>query len=276
MFADFLGVLVGGLRAQCVFFRTRVVPWLALSILSSTSPLLMRDGPPCQKSYNTEIFRRTHGTRMLKIPWRTSLSGIFAHHHPNQRRSSTHVDPPSYSFLPRLHTPCTPHTPYQPTVNSTPPHTRPLVVAPLDAPTLPCHSAQDHISPRTEHLLKTVEPSTMRDLVGMGLMCHRFAVHRWGSLQLYLRGECVSRSPFIEPSLERALAIASTIDPNCPLARAPLKGKPPPPDVTVQFEATASQPTLGALLEHRHTSLLPMRPTTNPRVEKRAKAAKSR
>ena len=73
---------------------------------------------------------------------------------------------------------------------------------------------QDPISARTEYLLNTVEPSTMRNLVDMGLMCYRFAVQRRGSLRLYLRGEHVNRSHFIEPSLETALAIGCAIDPN--------------------------------------------------------------
>ena len=76
--------------------------------------------------------------------------------------------------------PCTPHTPCQPTVNNRPPHTRPPVVVPLEPPTPPRHCAQDPISPRTGHLLNTVEPSTMRDLVDMGLMRYRFAVQRRG------------------------------------------------------------------------------------------------
>ena len=184
--------------------------------------------------------------------------------------------PPAMASSPGFTPLCTPRIPYQPTVNSPPRHTRPVVVVPLDPPTTPRHCAQDPISPRPEHLLNTVEPSTMRDLVDLGLMRYRFAVQRRGSLQLYLRGERVSRSHFIEPSLERALAIASAIDPNCPPARAPLRGKPAGPDVAVQFEATASQPTLGTLFEHRRTSLLPMRSTTTPRTEKRAKPAPAR
>ena len=177
------------------------------------------------------------------------------------------ASPPSFTPL------CTPRISYQPTVNSPRQHTRPPVVVPLDPPTPAHHCAQDPISPRTEHLLTTVEPSTMRDLVDMGLMRYRFAVEHRGSLQLYLQGERVSWSHFIEPSLERALAIACAIDPNCRPARAPLRGKPARPDVALQFEATASQPTLGALLEGRWTSLLPMRSTTTPRTEKRAKPA---
>ena len=43
----------------------------------------------------------------------------------------------------------------------------------------------------------------MRHLVDMGLMRYRFVVQRRGSLQLYLQGERVSLSHFIEPSLER-------------------------------------------------------------------------
>ena len=80
-----LGVVVGGSRARCVSFNTHTVPWLPLLNPSSTSPLLMRDGPVYQKSYNTEILRRTHGTRMLRNPWQMLLSGSLAHYHPNRR-----------------------------------------------------------------------------------------------------------------------------------------------------------------------------------------------
>ena len=187
-----------------------------------------------------------------------------------------HVPPPAMTSSPSFTPLCTPRISYQPTVNSPPRLTRPPVLVPLDPPTPPRRCAQDPTSPRTEHLLNAVEPTTMRDLVDMGLMRHRFAVQRRGSLQLYLQGACVSRSHFIEPSLERALAIAFAIDPNCPPAREHLRGKPAGPDVAVQFEATASQPTLGALLEHRRTWLLPMRSATPPRTEKRAKAAPAR
>ena len=180
------------------------------------------------------------------------------------------ASPPS---LPPL---CTPRISYQRTVNSPPRHTRPPVVVPVDPRTPPRHCAQHLISPRTEHLLNIVEPSTMRDLLDNGFMRYRFAVQRRASLQLYLPGERVNRSHFIEPSLERALAIASATDPSCPSARAPLRGKPAGPDVALQFEATASQTTLGPLLEHRRTSLLPMRSTTTPRTEKCAKPAPAR
>ena len=69
----------------------------------------------------------------------------------------------------------------------------------------------------------------MRHLVHMGSCATDFAVLRRGSLQLYLRGERVTQSHFMEPSLERALAITSAIDPSCPVARAPLRGKPAGP-----------------------------------------------
>ena len=122
--------------------------------------------------------------------------------------------------------------------------------------------------PSWRHDLDTVEPSTMCNLVDTGLRRYTFPVQCRGSLQLYVQGGGgVGRSHFIEASLERALAIASAIDPNCPPACAPLWGRAARPDVAVHFEATASQPTLGALLDLRRTSLLPMRSTTTPRTE---------
>ena len=52
MLVGFLGVVVGGSRTHCVSFSTHAVPWLPLSNPSTTSPLLMRDGLICEKSYN--------------------------------------------------------------------------------------------------------------------------------------------------------------------------------------------------------------------------------
>ena len=115
--------------------------------------------------------------------------------------------PPAMASSPSFTPLCTPRISHQPIVNS-PPTTYATPYGCTPGPADPSrHCAQDPISPRSEHLLYTVEPSTMRDLVDMGLMRYIFAVQRRGSLQLYPQGECVSRSHFIELSLERALAI---------------------------------------------------------------------
>ena len=178
---------------------------------------------------------------------------------------------PSHGFIPRFQPPMH-STHLVPTHREQPSTTYPTPCGLTPRrPTPPRHSAQDPISPRTDHLLNIVQPSTMRHLVDIGVMRYRFALEPRGSLQLYLGGEGVSRSHFIEPSLERALAVATAIDPNCPPTRPPVKGEPSIRDAAVHFEATRTQPTLGTLLEPRRSFLLPMRLATTPHTEQRAK-----
>ena len=75
---------------------------------------------------------------MLRNPWHTSLSRSRAHHRPSHRFLKLLLDaiwpPPTTASSPGFIPRCTPHTPYQPTVNNPPPHIPPPMVVPLDGP----------------------------------------------------------------------------------------------------------------------------------------------
>ena len=88
-------------------------------------------------------------------------------------------------------------------------------------------------------------------------MRYRLAVERKGSLQPYLRG---------------ALAIATAIVPNCPLARPPLKGKPARRDIALHFEATPSRVCRSGGMTTEHSSCAPGRnnPARYPKIYKPA------
>ena len=88
---------------------------------------------------------------------------------------------------------------------------------PLSGPTyLPLIPNQLHCMSNCAHEV----PGTMCGARLMAVltifMRNIFAVEHRGSLQLYLQRERVGRSNFLEPSLERALAITFAIDPKCP------------------------------------------------------------
>ena len=63
--AGFFAVGASGFRVHFVALGTHAVPCLPLLVLRSTFPSLMRDGPIFRKSSNMEIFKMTHGTRMV-------------------------------------------------------------------------------------------------------------------------------------------------------------------------------------------------------------------
>ena len=126
-----------------------------------------------------------------------------SHTPPSERpHSEPMLTPTAMASHPSFTPLCTPPISYQPTVNSPPRHTQPPVVVPLDPPTPPRHCAQDPISLRTEHLLNTVEPSTMRDLVDMGFMRYRFAVQRRGHSSCTSKGTVSAGAIFLSQALK--------------------------------------------------------------------------
>ena len=83
----------------------------------------------------------------------------------------------------------------------------PLKFAPAHVPTPPLVSASDPLTPRTEQLLRLTLPE-LDSQFHMGWSRYAFALRRHGQMQMWQRGQRLSRLQFLNRSLERVRLIA--------------------------------------------------------------------
>ena len=128
---------------------------------------------------------------------------------PSPPSPPSHRTPSPIPLVP--HAVCPPIPPSQ--LPSPPP---PPKFAPAHVPTPPLASRTDPLTPRTEELLRLPLPE-LDSRFDMGWSRYVFALRRQGQVQMWQRGQRLSRSHFLNPLLERARLMArATQSPKAP------------------------------------------------------------
>ena len=118
----------------------------------------------------------------------------------------------------------------------------------------PLAKATHPITPRTERWL-TQSLESLNGYFDMGWARYRFAMRRRGQVALLQGGRRVSRSHFLDRSLERARVIVADLVPPPPCVQPPLAPPIPLPP---------GQTTLPGVMTHKQTSLLPLQTSMLP------------
>ena len=121
---------------------------------------------------------------------------------PSPPSPPSHRTPSPIPLVPHAVSPPTP--PSQ--LPSPPPSPAPPKFAPAHVPTPPLASRSDPLTPRTEQLLG-LPPPELDSRFDMVWSRYAFALRRHGQVQMWQRGQRLSRSHFLNRSLERARLI---------------------------------------------------------------------
>ena len=146
--------------------------------------------------------------------------------------------------------PLVPHAVSPPTPPSQLPSPPPKF-APAHVPTPPLGTGSDPLTSRTEQPLWLPLPE-LDSRFDMGWSRYAFAMRRHGRVQMWQRGQRLSRLHFLNRSLERARLIARATQ--APKPRTSLLPLQP---ATCHLAPPHGQATLPDMVEHRRVSLLP-------------------